>query len=101
MYVWLVDNECLQYNKPCWIAVAEGTVEATGEEAMLLSPQQQQISGTILQKCLQIDGRRETLVIACAIGLGFNQGNRFVSLQMRSVGSLPKRRYLQIAMKLH
>lgn len=44
LYVWLVDNECLQYNKPCWIAVAEGTVEATGEEAMLLSPQQQQIS---------------------------------------------------------
>ena len=45
VYVWLVDNECVQYDKPCWIAVAEGTVEATGEEALLLHPQQQHIIG--------------------------------------------------------
>ena len=45
VYIWLVDSECLEYDKPCWIAVADGDVEPTGEEPLLQQPHHQTMEG--------------------------------------------------------
>ena len=45
VYVFLVDNECIQYDKPCWIAVADGDIEPTGDQPYVQTPSHQTMDG--------------------------------------------------------
>ena len=47
VYVVLVDQECIQYDKPCWVALPDGEVEPIGEQPYLQVPQHQVIDGDI------------------------------------------------------
>lgn len=89
VYVWLVDSECVQYDKPCWIAVADGEVDGTGEEVLLRGPDAQQMLGILhCQRLLYLTAKKLCDALCISQCPEFTVLDNFLRDNFESLGAL-------------